>query len=172
MSPPKKCGWVHRYYVTREVIAEGYDSCPVRSVPAADVGATVLAQEQRLLTTPEMIARNWTATKGELDEREVLGIFADLGSLWAELFPAEQARIMKLLVERVNIRSIGWRCGSGRRGWPASWPSCGSSRCRRRRPKKCMPKAGSKVAPWLCASRCGSAGIAAESASWRPTEAS
>ena len=109
MSPShtKRRGRVHRYYVTREAIAEGYDSCTVKSVPAADVEAAVLAQVQRLLTTPEMIARTWTATKGELDEREVLGRLADFGSLWAELFPAEQARIMKLLVERVDVQADG-----------------------------------------------------------------
>ena len=99
MSPSQttRRGRVHRYYVTREAISEGYDSCTVKSVPAADIEAAVLAQVQRLLTTPEMIARTWTATKGELDEREVLGRLADFGSLWAELFPAEQARIMRLL---------------------------------------------------------------------------
>jgi DNA invertase Pin-like site-specific DNA recombinase len=109
MSPShtKRRGRVHRYYVTREAIAEGYDSCTVKSVPAADVEAAVLAQVQRLLTTPEMIARTWTATEGELDEREVLGRLADFGCLWAELFPAEQARIMKLLVERVDVHVDG-----------------------------------------------------------------
>jgi hypothetical protein len=59
------------------------------------------------LTTPEMIARTWTATDGELEEREVLGRLADFGSLWAELFPAEQARILKLLVERVDVQVDG-----------------------------------------------------------------
>ena len=109
MSPShtKRRGRIHRYYVTREAIAEGYDSCTVKSVPAADVEAAVLAQVQRLLTTPEMIARTWTAAKGELDEREVLGRLADFGSLWAELFPAEQARIVKLLVERVDVQVDG-----------------------------------------------------------------
>ncbi len=109
MSPShtRRRGRLHRYYVTREAIAEGYDSCPVKSVPAADVEAAVLAQVQRLLTTPEMIARTWSATKGELDEREVLGRLADFGSLWAELFPAEQARIMRLLVERVDVQADG-----------------------------------------------------------------
>ena len=109
MSPShtRRRGRLHRYYVTREAIAEGYDSCPVKSVPAADVEAAVLAQVQRLLTTPEMIARTWSATKGELDEREVLGRLADFGSLWAELFPAEQARIMRLLVERVDVQVDG-----------------------------------------------------------------
>jgi hypothetical protein len=36
-----------------------------------------------------------------------LGLLADFGSLWAELFPAEQARIMKLLVERVDVSVDG-----------------------------------------------------------------
>ena len=109
MSPShtKRRGRIHRYYVTREAIAEGYHSCTVRSVPAADIEAAVLAQVQRLLTTPEMIARTWTASKGELDEREVLGRLADFGSLWVELFPAEQARIVRLLVERVDVRADG-----------------------------------------------------------------
>ena len=109
MSPSHttRRGRVHRYYVTREAIAEGYDSCTVKSVPAADVEAAVLAQVQRLLTTPEMIARTWTATGGELEEREVLGRLADFGSLWAELSPAEQARIVRLLVERVDVRADG-----------------------------------------------------------------
>jgi site-specific DNA recombinase len=109
MSPShaRRRGRVHRYYVTREAITEGYQSCTVRSVPAADVEAAVLAQVRRLLTTPEMIARTWTATGGELDEREVLGRLADFGSLWAELFPAEQARIVRLLVERVDVQSDG-----------------------------------------------------------------
>ena len=106
MSPShtKRRGRIHRYYVAREAIAEGYDSCTVRSVPAADIEAAVLAQVQRLLTTPEMIARTWTAAKGDsIGEREVLGLLADFGGLWAELFPAEQTRIMKLLVERVDV---------------------------------------------------------------------
>ncbi|MGE3293539.1 MAG: recombinase family protein [Geminicoccaceae bacterium] len=109
MSPSHtmRRGRVHRYYVTREAITEGYDSCTVKSVPAADVEAAVLAQVQRLLTTPEMIARTWSAAKGELDEREVLGRLADFGSLWAELFPAEQARIVRLLVERVDVQADG-----------------------------------------------------------------
>ncbi len=107
MSPShtRRHGRIHRYYVTREAIAEGYDTCPVRAVPADDVESAVLAQVQRLLTTPEMVARVWRAARceEEISESEVLGLLGDFGSLWAELFPAEQARIMKLLVERVDV---------------------------------------------------------------------
>jgi hypothetical protein len=107
MSPSHttRRGRVHRYYVTRAAIAEGYASCPVKSVPAADVEAAVLAQVQRLLTTPEMISRVIAQSGGA--EAEIVGLLADFGSLWAELFPAEQARIVRLLVERVDVSVDG-----------------------------------------------------------------
>jgi site-specific DNA recombinase len=39
MSPShtRRRGRIYRYYVSREAIADGYDSCAVTSVPAADV---------------------------------------------------------------------------------------------------------------------------------------
>ena len=37
-------------------------------MPTAEIEAAVLAQVQRLLTTPEMIVRTWTAAKDELNE--------------------------------------------------------------------------------------------------------
>jgi site-specific DNA recombinase len=51
MSPShtRRRGRIYRYYVTREAIADGYDSCPVTSVPAADVESAVLDQIQKPL---------------------------------------------------------------------------------------------------------------------------
>ena len=40
-------------------------------------------------------------------DRAPLGLLTDFGSLWAELFPAQQARIVKLLVERVDVQVDG-----------------------------------------------------------------
>ena len=37
----------------------------------------------------------------------MLGLLADFGCLWEELFPAEQARIVHLLVERVEVQADG-----------------------------------------------------------------
>jgi site-specific DNA recombinase len=44
MSPShtRRRGRIYRYYVTREAIADGYETCAVMSVPAADVEGTVL----------------------------------------------------------------------------------------------------------------------------------
>jgi hypothetical protein len=56
-------GRVYRYYVTREAIADGYDTCAVTSVPAADVEGAVLDHVRRLLAAPELVARTWATAK-------------------------------------------------------------------------------------------------------------
>ena len=109
MSPShtRRRGRIYRYYVTREAIADGYDTCAVTSVPASDVEGTVLDHVQKLLAAPELVARTWAAAKresGEITEREVTILLTDFATVWSELFPAEQARIVQLLVERVEVQ--------------------------------------------------------------------
>jgi hypothetical protein len=106
----RKNGKVYRYYVAREVIETDYSAGPITTVPAADVEGAVLAQVKRLLTAPEMVAMTWAKAKKEdagITEQEVTRLLADLDTVWEELFPAEQARIMQLLVERVDVRENG-----------------------------------------------------------------
>ena len=53
---------------------------------------------------------SWRAAQPEcedLQEDEVREALAALDPLWAELFPAEQARIIQLLIERVDIGTNG-----------------------------------------------------------------
>ena len=110
MSPShtRRRGRIYHYYVTREAIADGYDTCAVTSVPAADVEGAMLGHVQGLLAAPELVARTWaTAKRGGVDdltEREVTVLLADFATVWNELFPAEQARIVQLLVGRVNMQ--------------------------------------------------------------------
>ena len=109
MSPThtRRRGRTYRYYVSRAAIEAGYDTAPVTTVPAGDVEAAVLAQLQHPLTTPEIIARVWATAKADpeppISEVEITGLLADFGSPWPELFPAEQARLVQLLVERVDV---------------------------------------------------------------------
>jgi site-specific DNA recombinase len=42
-----------------------------------------------------------------LTEREVTILLADFATVWAELFPAEQARIVHLMVQRVSVSPEG-----------------------------------------------------------------
>jgi site-specific DNA recombinase len=110
MSPShtRRRGRVYRYYVTREAIADGYDTCAVTSVPAADVEGAVLDHVHKLLAAPELVARSWAAARheggDEITEREVTVLMAEFATVWSELFPAEQARIVQLLVERVDVQ--------------------------------------------------------------------
>jgi hypothetical protein len=67
----------------------------------------VLDHLQKLLATPELVARTWATAKREDDaitEREVTVPLAEFATVWNELFPAEQARIVQLLVERVDVQ--------------------------------------------------------------------
>jgi site-specific DNA recombinase len=110
MSPShtRRRGRIYRYYVTREAIADGYDSSAVTGVPAAEVEGAVLDHIRKLLAAPELVARTWAAAKregeDEINEREVTILLAEFATVWSELFPAEQARIVQLLVERVYVQ--------------------------------------------------------------------
>jgi site-specific DNA recombinase len=108
-SHSRKNGRLYRYYVSTDAIRQGYSECPVRSVPAAEVEESVVAQVRHLLRTPEIIARTWAAARGDVDipERDVVKTVTDFAPLWDELFPAEQARIVRLLVERVDLAPDG-----------------------------------------------------------------
>ena len=103
----RRRGKLYRYYVITDAIKNGYGSCPVPSVPAAEVEAAVVAQVRALIRSPEIVAATWAAAgqgdEKRMPEREVLDALVEFEALWDELFPAEQARIVRLLVERVEV---------------------------------------------------------------------
>jgi Domain of unknown function (DUF6378) len=71
-----------------------------------DVEGAVLDHVQKLLAAPELVARIWAMARREDDEipeREVTVLIAEFATVWNELFPAEQVRIVQLLVERVDL---------------------------------------------------------------------
>ena len=82
----------------------------MRRVSAAEIETAVVDQVRALLRQPEVIIGTWMAARAELPdltEDETREALAQLDPLWAELFPAEQARIVRLLVERVEIGPAG-----------------------------------------------------------------
>ena len=108
-SHSRKNGRLYRYYVSTDAIRQGYSECAGRSVPAAEVEEAVVAQVRHLLRTPEIVARTWAAGRNNLQmpERDVVKTITDFAPLWDELFPAEQARIVRLLVERIDLAPDG-----------------------------------------------------------------
>jgi DNA invertase Pin-like site-specific DNA recombinase len=112
MSPAhtRRNGKLYRYYVSTDVLKRDGASCPIRRVPAAEIENAVIGHLRGLLRAPEIIVRTWRAarqTVGEISEKEVREALERLDPLWDELFPAEQARIVQLLVERVDISLDG-----------------------------------------------------------------
>jgi DNA invertase Pin-like site-specific DNA recombinase len=106
----RKAGRLYRYYVSTALLKQGRDACPVGRLPAGEIEAAVVGQVRRLLTTPEAIVRTWRAAKpsiGDITEAEVRDALHELDPVWDELFPAEQARIVQLLVDRVDVGESG-----------------------------------------------------------------
>jgi site-specific DNA recombinase len=108
-SHTRKAGKLYRYYVAIDAIRQSFSECVVASVPAAEVEEAMIAQVRHLLCTPKIIARVWAAAKPETEvpEREVVETLTAFAPLWEELFPAEQARVVRLLVERVDLSPGG-----------------------------------------------------------------
>jgi len=113
MSPThtRRRGRLYRYYVSQAVLkGTAEDYCPVRRLPAAEIEAAVIDQVRALLRQPEVVVGTWRAARAEapdLTEAETLAALERLDPLWDELFPAEQARIVRLLVERVEVSPAG-----------------------------------------------------------------
>jgi hypothetical protein len=112
MSPShtRKGDRLYRYYVAQSVLKRGPGTCPVGRIPAAEIETAVIEQLRGFLRAPELIARTWmTATRHDerITEAEVRDAFERLDPMWDELFPAEQARIVQLLVERVDVKVDG-----------------------------------------------------------------
>ena len=106
----RRRGRLYRYYVSMAVLKQGRDACPVGRVPAGEVEGAVVDQVRALLRTPEMVVRTWRAAReqdGAIGEDEVRNALHRFDALWDELFPAEQARLVQLLVERVDVGESG-----------------------------------------------------------------
>ncbi len=102
----RRRGKQYRYYVTNSVLKRGPEACPIRRVPAAEIETAVVDQIRSLLRAPEIVVRTWRAARKSDDgvtEAEVRQALERLDPLWDELFPAQQARIVQLLVERVDV---------------------------------------------------------------------
>ena len=114
MSPThtRRRGRLYRYYVSQAVLKSiGADNpALVRRVSAAEIEKLVIDQVRMLIRQPEVVIGTWQAARieaGKLTELETLAALQDLDPLWDQLFPAEQARIIRLLVERVDVSTTG-----------------------------------------------------------------
>ncbi len=108
----KKGSRRYSYYVSMDVIRNretGYETAP-RRLAAGMVESAVVGEVRRILQTPEIIRHVAAALKDEgaaAPEAAAGAAVRDFETLWSKLFPAEQARIIQLLVQRVTVTTSG-----------------------------------------------------------------
>ncbi len=128
----RKNGRTYRYYQCTMASKKGYDSCPVRSIPAGEIERAAVQQIREILRAPETLAMAHQALSEERtqleviqslepndsidasteltdlpDQKEFALALGDVDAVWEHLFPAEQARICRLLTDTITVRSDG-----------------------------------------------------------------
>jgi hypothetical protein len=76
----------------------------------AMVDGAVITEMRRIIGAPEVVARVIEAERRDgppIDESVIVAALRHFNDLWDALLPAEQARIVRLLVDRVTVGSSG-----------------------------------------------------------------
>ncbi len=102
----KKNGRRYRYYVPQRENKEHAGASGLPRLPAAELESAVLDQLRTVLRSPALLGDvlpRAIELDPSLDEAKVTVAMTRLDSIWDQLFPAEQTRIVKLLVEKVIV---------------------------------------------------------------------
>ncbi len=105
-STKRTSGKRYRYYLPMRDIKEHAGASGLPRIPAAELESAVLDQLRATLRAPELLADILPAASkldSSLDEAQVTVAMTRLDVIWEQLFPAEQTRIVKLLVEKVIV---------------------------------------------------------------------
>lgn len=106
----KPNGKRYRYYVPRRTLRFGAGASSLGTLPAEPIEQMVLDQVHAALNAPELVQSVWDVVRAQypdLTEPQVVLPLRQLGQVREQLFPAEQQRIVQLLIERVILRSDG-----------------------------------------------------------------
>jgi DNA invertase Pin-like site-specific DNA recombinase len=102
----KKNGRRYRYYIPQRDAKEHAGASGLPRLPATELESAVLDQLRATLRSPDLLSEvlpQATKLDPALDEAKVTVAMTRLDAIWEQLFPAEQARIVKLLVEKVIV---------------------------------------------------------------------
>jgi DNA invertase Pin-like site-specific DNA recombinase len=119
----KKSGKRYRYYVPYlDKRQSAGVSNSIGHIPAAEIETTVLIQVHQALQQPEMVVGVWQAAmakkeRDQLDEPTMLVAMRQMSKVWEQLFPIEQHRILRLLIERVQLHDDGLEIIWQQNGW-------------------------------------------------------
>ena len=102
----KRNGRRYRYYIPQRDAKRYAGASKLPRLPAAELEAAVLDQLRTMMRQPVMISEivpQVVALNDQLDVEQITVAMTQLDGIWDQLFPAEQTRIVQLLVERVIV---------------------------------------------------------------------
>ncbi|SFN07418.1 recombinase family protein [Nitrosomonas communis] len=102
----KKNGRRYRYYIPQRDAKEHAGVSGLSCLPASELESAVLDQLRTILRAPELMGEvlpQAIKLDPALDEAKMTVAMTRLDAIWEQLFPAEQVRIVKLLVEKVIV---------------------------------------------------------------------
>ena len=102
----KKNGRLYRYYLPVRENKEYAGASGLPRIPAVELESLVLEQMRGSLRSPDMIAKIMEQVArhdSTWDEAQVTVAMTRMDTVWEQLFPAEQQRIVRLLVEKVVV---------------------------------------------------------------------
>ncbi|MBN8518870.1 MAG: recombinase family protein [Candidatus Accumulibacter sp.] len=105
-STKKSNGRRYRYYIPMRDTKEQAGASGLPRLPAAELESAVLEQLRGILRAPVLLGEVLSQAvrlDPTLDEARVTVAMTRLDAIWEQLFPAEQTRIVRLLVEKVIV---------------------------------------------------------------------
>jgi len=108
----KKGSRLYRYYASMDLIRNRPigESAGLLRLPAGMVEDAVIGEIRRMIRAPEIAARVLKMLREEsptVDEKAIIKALGEFDQIWAALYPAEQTRIIQLLVDRVTVGTSG-----------------------------------------------------------------
>lgn len=111
-----KSGKRYYYYISRSEQRFGAAAKTFDRLPCDVVDEAVLAQVKSVLSSPESVQAVWNqlqADSAKIDKAAATASLGRLSEVWDCLFPAEKHRIVRLMIERVDLVpsgiSVSWR---------------------------------------------------------------
>jgi len=117
----KPSGKRYRYYMPKADAKYGYRTSATGLIPADQIEEVVVNLVLQALQSPESVQAVWNQVRAqypEIAEPTVVLAMRRLAEVWKALFPAEQVRLVNLLIERVVLlsdgidivwREVGWK---------------------------------------------------------------
>ena len=99
----KKKDKIYRYYVSTHAIKTTYDNCPLKTISAPFLEEVILDQVKRALTNIEWVQRIQSQNDDIVTLPDIRIALKNFDVMWAELFPAEQARIIQLVIDGIIV---------------------------------------------------------------------